>query len=99
MAVLMTMDISIGREHLEAVSTAMGVQDDPPDGLIAHVLTETADGVHVVDIWESQADFQKFNDEQLLPTMQKVLSERGVPLDGPLPEPTFDEAYDVVRGR
>jgi hypothetical protein len=99
MAVLMTMDISIGRKHLEAVSTAMGVQDDPPDGLIVHVLTETSDGVHVVDIWQSQADFQKFNDERLLPTMQKVLSERGVSLDGPLPEPTFDEAYDVVRGR
>ncbi len=99
MAVLMTMDISIARAHLEAVSTAMGVRDDPPDGLIAHVLTETSDGVHVVDIWESQADFQKFNDERLLPTMQKVLSERGVSMDGPLPEPTFDEAYDVVRGR
>ena len=99
MAVLLTLDIPIGRAHLEAVSTAMGVRDDPPDGLIAHVLPETSDGVHVVDIWESQEDFQKFNDERLLPTMQKVLSERGVPLDGPLPEPTVDEAYDVVRGR
>jgi len=99
MAVLMTMDIPIARADLEAVSAAMGVQDDPPDGLIARVLTETSDGVHVVGIWESQADFQKFNDERLLPTMQKVLSERGVAMDGPLPEPTFDEAYDVVRGR
>ena len=99
MAVLMTMDIPIARAHLEAVSAAMAVQDDPPDGIIAHVLTETSDGVHVVDIWESQADFQKFNDERLMPAMQKVLSERGVSMDGPLPEPTFDEAYDVVRGR
>jgi hypothetical protein len=67
MAVLMTMDIPIARAHLEAVSAAMGVQDDPPDGIIAHVLTETSDGVHVVDIWESQADFQKFNDDGSLP--------------------------------
>jgi hypothetical protein len=99
MAILMTMDIQVARDDLEAVTSEMGVVDDPPDGLIAHVLTETAGGVHVVDIWDSRADFQKFNDERLMPSMQKVLSERGVSMDGPLPEPTFDEAFDVVRGR
>jgi hypothetical protein len=55
--------------------------------------------VHVTDIWESQEDFQKFSDELLLPTMQKVLGERGNALDGPLPEPTFEEAFDLMRGR
>jgi hypothetical protein len=99
MAILMTMDISIGRADLEAVSDSMGVQNNPPEGLIVHVLTETSDGVHVVDIWESQADFQKFSDERLMPAMQQTLTERGVSMDGPLPEPTFDEAFDVVRGR
>lgn len=99
MAILMTMDIQVARDDLEAVSSEMGVVDDPPDGLIVHLLTEAAGGVHVVDIWESQADFQKFNDERLMPAMRKVLAERGVSMDGPLPEPTFAEAYDVVRWR
>jgi hypothetical protein len=99
MAVLMTMDIGIGRADLEAVSAEMGVADNPPNGLIAHVLTEAGNGVHVVDIWESQEAFQKFNDEQLMGAMQKVLTERGVSMDGPLPEPSFSEAFDVVRGR
>jgi hypothetical protein len=99
MPVLLTMDLPIRREDLEAVSSAMGVQNDPPDGLIVHVMTATADGVHVVDIWESQDQFQQFSDARLVPTMQKVLGERGVALDGPPPEPTFDEAFDLVRGR
>jgi hypothetical protein len=99
MPVLLTMDLPIGREDLEAVSSAMGVRDDPPDGLIVHVMTGTADGVHVVDIWESQDHFEQFNDARLVPTMQKVLGERGVALDGPPPKPTFDEAFDLVRGR
>ena len=97
MVVLMTMDVPLTREDVEAVSAALG--PDPAKGLIAHVMTKTPDGVHVTDIWESQADFQKFSDEQLMPAMQQVLSERGISLDGPPPEPTFEEAFDLVRGR
>jgi hypothetical protein len=99
MVVLMTMDVPVSREDAEAVSAVMGAPDGPPKGLIAHVMTKTPDGVHVVDIWESQEDFQKFSDEQFLPTMQRVLNERGISLDGPPPEPTFEEAFDLVRGR
>ena len=98
MVVLMTMDVPVSREDAEVVSAAMG-PDDPPRGLIAHVMTRRPDGVHVVDIWERQEDFQKFSDEQLLPTMQRVLDERGISLDGPPPEPTVEEAFDLVRGR
>jgi hypothetical protein len=99
MAILMTMDLAVGRADLEAVSDSMGVRDDPPAGLIAHVLTETSGGVHVVDIWESQEEFQQFTEARLMPVMQQVLTERGVSMDGPLPEPTVVEAFDVVRGR
>lgn len=98
MVVLMTMDVPLPREDVEAVSAAMG-PDNPPNGLIAHVMTETADGVHVVDIWESQEEFQKFSEDLLLPTMRRVLEERGISLDGPPPEPTFEEAFDLQRGR
>jgi heme-degrading monooxygenase HmoA len=98
MVVLMTMDVPLTREDVEAVSAATG-PDNPPDGLIAHVMTKTPDGVHVTDIWESEADFQKFRDERLMPAMQQVLAERGISMDGPLPEPTFEEAFDVLRSR
>ncbi len=55
--------------------------------------------MHVVDIWESQEDFQKFSEDLLLPTMRKVLEERGISMDGPPPEPTFEEAFDRPERR
>jgi len=99
MTVLMTMDLPVQRADLEAVSSAMGVRENPPAGLIVHVMSETSNGVHVVDIWESKAAFDKFNDDRLMPTMQKVMAERNISMDGPPPVPTFDEAFDMVRGR
>jgi hypothetical protein len=60
------------------------------------VATETPGGTHVVDLWESQAAFEAFRDERLLPTMMRVLAERGVDLGGPPPDPTYVEAFDVV---
>ena len=99
MTVLMTMDLPVQRADLEAVSSAMGVHDNPPAGLIVHVMTDTATGVHVVDVWDSKEAFDRFNDDQLMPVMQKVMAERNISMDGPPPEPTFDEAYDVVRGQ
>ncbi len=54
--------------------------------------------LHVVDIWESAADVQRFNQERLMPSMKKVSQERGIQLPDPFPEPKITEAYDLVRG-
>ena len=98
MTVLMTLDLAVSREDLEALSVAAGSVENPPEGLIVHTATETAGGVRVVDIWESQAQFEKFRDERLMAGLQKVAAERGLEVSGP-PEPTFEEAFDVVKGR
>jgi hypothetical protein len=39
MTVLLTMDLPVSRDVLEAVSSQMGVHDDPPEGLVVHVMT------------------------------------------------------------
>ena len=88
----------ISREDAEALTNDMGARENPPAGLIAHVVTEAANGVHVVDIWESAADLQRFNQEQLMPSVKKVSQERGIQLPDPFPEPKITEAYDLVRG-
>jgi heme-degrading monooxygenase HmoA len=98
MTVLMTMDLPASRADLEEVSASMDTHQNPPDGLIIHVATETADGVHVVDIWESRAAFEKFRDGSLVPTMQKYMAEHNMAPDS-APQPQLDEAFDVVRGR
>ena len=33
-----------------------------------------------------------------MPATQQVMTERGISMD-PLPQPTFEEAFDLVRGR
>jgi hypothetical protein len=98
MAVMMTMDLPVSRGDVEALSDAMGVRETVPQGLISHAVTETSGGIHVVDLWESEADFERFRDSQLLPTMEKVMAERGVHLDGPPPDPVIADAFDLVLG-
>ena len=97
MTVVMNMDLPVTREDLEKVSAALGTHGNPPDGLIVHVATTTADGVHVTDVWESEAAFEKFRDSQLLPAMQKFMTEHDMSMDQ-APQPQLDEAFDVIRG-
>jgi hypothetical protein len=96
MTVLLTMDIPVGREDLEAVSAELGVRENRPDGLIMHTMIETPGGVRVVDVWESEPQWVRFREERLNPAIGKVMADRGVSLDGPPAEPTLNEAYDLV---
>lgn len=98
MTLVMTMDLPVTREDLEAVSADLGTHENPPDGLVVHVATMTTHGVHVTDVWESQAAFEKFRDNQLMPSMQKFMAEHNMSMDQ-APAPQLEEAFDVVRGR
>jgi hypothetical protein len=99
MVILLEQDFEgVTREDSEALTADMGARENPPAGLIAHVVTETVNGLHVVDIWESAADVERFNQEQLIPSMKKVSQERGIQIPDPMPEPKITEAYDLVRG-
>jgi hypothetical protein len=99
MAVLLTQDLPVGREDVEAVSAEMGVRESPPEGLILHTFTVTPAGVHVVDVWESTAHYDRFRDDRLMPAMGKVMAERGISMEGPPPTPEFSEAFDLIMGR
>ena len=98
MTIVMTMDLPVAKDDVEAVSAGMHTHENPPMGLIVHTATETANGVHVVDVWESQADYEKFRDEMLMPAMEKYLAEHNMTMDA-APQPTLEDAFDVVRGR
>jgi hypothetical protein len=98
MTILLTMDLPVSRDVLEAVSSQMRVRDDPPDGLVVHVMTETADGVHVVDVWESVDQLTRFRDARLLPAMAQVMGSAGIAMPDPPPEPEITPAHDLVVG-
>jgi hypothetical protein len=55
-----------------------GNRSEWPDGIISHVAGPTPDGMCVVDLWQSQAQFDKFFQGRVMPAMQRT---------GGMPEP------------
>jgi hypothetical protein len=98
MAVLIELDLPYPADVLEALSAEMGVRDNPPEGLVGHIVTDRSGSSHVVDIWESQQQFERFRDDRLMSAMQKVVSERNLSLPENM-EPRITQARDLVRGR
>ncbi|WP_328927387.1 hypothetical protein OG429_24385 [Streptomyces sp. NBC_00190] len=46
---------------------------NPPAGLLAHFASPSErGGWQVIDVWESEADFQRFTEEKLIPAAQDL---------------------------
>jgi hypothetical protein len=98
MAVLMTQELPVPIDVVNAVSKEMGVAEDPPDGLIVHVSVPRGDTTFIVDVWETREQFESFSENRLGPAATKIMKERGIEMaDGP--EPTIEDARDLIRGR
>lgn len=70
------------------ISAAMVVDQVP--GLIAHIVIEQQpDGLRYVDVWDSEEDWSAFRDGTLVPAVEQVLGELGIPHD--LSRVRFDE--------
>jgi hypothetical protein len=87
-------------EFLDEVTRQMGVQSDPPEGLIVHTHFAEGGRVRVIDVWDSSEKFESFRDGRLMPTMQKVAADSGRDMTrAPQPETTMTEVAGLVRGR
>jgi hypothetical protein len=53
------------------------VGEAPVAGLIAHVAGPTEIGWRIIDVWESEADYKRFQVERLNPALQ--IATRGAP--------------------
>jgi hypothetical protein len=96
MAVLMENRISDSTPEIyDAVSAKLDIEKDPPAGCIVHTaIAEEGGGMRIVDVWESREAFESFRDQRLMPTVQEVLSERGITPAGP-PTYEFSELHDL----
>jgi hypothetical protein len=73
----------------------VGWEEDRPDGAVFHVAWIGDDGFHVLDVWESQAAFETFAEQRLMPV---VKGELGLPGE---PQVTFSQAhrwFDAMHG-
>ncbi len=81
---------NIGQDKYDAVMIELGLDRmgaEWPAGVLGHTAGKTADGWCVVDIWESEAAFEKFHESRLAAAFTKV---------GGIPEPkvTTFEVYN-----
>jgi hypothetical protein len=82
MAVCLIMQFAgVNAATYEAVMKELGLggaNQDWPSGIISHVGGFTSDGMYVVDVWESQQDFDASLESRLIPAFEVV---------GGLPQP------------
>jgi hypothetical protein len=73
MATVMTMHWpEVSRQQYEEVRREVNWEGKTPKGANLHVCWFAEDGFHVLDIWESQADFEMFLKQRLTPGIEKA---------------------------
>ena len=72
-------DVPANEEMYRQIKARLG--DQPPKGLVAHVVLTRDGGLRYIDVWETQADWERFRDEQVEPAVDAVLSAVGLPHD------------------
>ena len=72
-------DVPANEELYGQIKSHLG--DRPPKGLVAHVVLTRDGGLRYVDVWETQADWERFRDEEVEPAVDAVLSAIGLPHD------------------
>ena len=69
-----------------------GIPADP-DGLILHTAAEKGGGVQVIDVWESEEAYRRFEQQTLTPAMQRA------GLEAPEGEPPPLDSYELHNMR
>jgi hypothetical protein len=66
------------QEQYDAVHSHMGIDENPPAGLVFHSAGPIDDGWGVIDFWESRDAFDRFTQGRLVPALGE-LGERAMP--------------------
>jgi hypothetical protein len=59
-------------EQYDALRPMIQLESDPPEGLISHVAWFRDDGIVVVDVWDSSAQFDDFMQSRLAPAIEQI---------------------------
>ena len=70
-----TQDVPIDVAQYKRIIDRLG--DDPPKGLVVHLAVERpGGGLRYFDVWDSEADWDRFAEERLHPAVHPILSQR-----------------------
>ena len=88
-------DVPIDETQYAEVRAAIG--DDTPKGLIAHLVIRQDTGLRYIDVWDTEADWERFRDERVNPVVTKMMVAHGItPPATPLPLQTIDVIHAWV---
>ncbi|MFN2469893.1 MAG: hypothetical protein ABR583_02685 [Gaiellaceae bacterium] len=59
-------------DKYDALRPIVRWETEPPEGLVFHVAWFRDGGIVVVDVWESQEQFDRFFQDRLMPGIQQV---------------------------
>ena len=69
-----TQDVPIDAAFYQRITDGLG--PTPPPGMLVHLATALpGGGLRYLDVWESEADWQRFVDDRLHPVVHGLLSE------------------------
>jgi hypothetical protein len=86
-------------EMIEAVTEEMDVHALPPNGLIVHTAVDIGGRLTIIDVWESQDDWDKFAEARLGPAFATVAERMGIDLSkAGEPETQILEVLNIVHG-
>jgi len=60
------------KEQYQQARKEINWEGDTPHGAKFHVSWMGQDGLHVLDLWETKEDFEKFVNDRLMPGVQKI---------------------------
>jgi hypothetical protein len=62
----------VGTQMYDGVQAELGLENDPPPGLIFHWAGEVDGKWTIFNHWDSGEAYQRFREERLFPAVQKV---------------------------
>jgi hypothetical protein len=93
MAVVVIQEFESNREEYDQVNAKLDPENNPPQGLIVHTAADLGGGkMKVVDVWESQGDYEAFAQERLMPAVAEVAGP-----DAPPADIQVHELFDLVK--
>jgi hypothetical protein len=67
--------------NYDAISERLGAMEDPPKGMLMHSAGFTGSGFRIFEVWETQADFDIFTTERLMPIVMELSGSVSAPPD------------------
>ena len=72
--------------------------DEPPKGLVVHLVAKSDGGLRHFNVWESNQDWERYRQERIGPAVGKVLAAAGITERPPEPVEQQLEVVDVWTG-